>query len=488
MLGIIPDELVLHIISFLDARPPSQVKERHEPSLSITDSEIHPLKDLSCVSHRWRQIVLPLLFQHTRIKLGAVEHSHWRNCPTRCLEVLGQDTERGFVYIPTNTLNSSHRPENDISGAEHFDMLHGDDQLSDFTTSASKPVQQASDPAIQWQWQIPQLYHHLDDFVSFIIEHDLVSNILSFILITHPVLPVALFRHLDKEQGNLEIRYRAVEAFWNRLLHTINPERVAILAPPIDLTCLMNFGLQTNDGDWAFGDMEYHLIALEHSGTEQSHSENYKLMPVGSLGKRKRSTLINMRQWHSISLNEGSFLKAYGTYEYFERGPPSLIYSINDGISFHAEPESITEPDHGINEQCNHSFTYTAIFPFASHLVNSVTTMIRNWNLRRLDLQLAPDASSTILDDRTRVGRAELEDCWHELLQAYQGICNRTTIEHNETRAEGNVSDPNQFGLLQFISRDAQNKIVREDLDRQAFPSLFGAGFQEIEPGLFEKE
>lgn len=70
----LPDELLLHIISYLDHGPPSTPHFFDEPDpLTLTSFRDQPLKELSLVSPRWRRIVKPLLFQYLRFTLHILD-------------------------------------------------------------------------------------------------------------------------------------------------------------------------------------------------------------------------------------------------------------------------------------------------------------------------------------------------------------------------------------------------------------------------------
>lgn len=72
-IGRLPDELSIEIVRLLDAKPPSQLKIIDEPSVELTCSTSRPLKALSCVSRKWRQLVLPVLFKYARLTLDIDE-------------------------------------------------------------------------------------------------------------------------------------------------------------------------------------------------------------------------------------------------------------------------------------------------------------------------------------------------------------------------------------------------------------------------------
>ena len=188
------------------------------------------------------------------------------------------------------------------------------------------------------------------------------------------------------------------------------------------------------------------------------------------------SCLFSLLPWTHISLNEGSFLKAYGTYEFFERGPPSLVYSIGRTFTSRNNWRSWGDknsPTHSFRSSLR-SFTYTGIFPFSNHA--DFRMMIPY--LEELDVQFAPDPQSGILDDRERTGKAELQDCWQELMSAYNDIA--TTI------ATFNMSALQFPKLKRFICRDVRIRALQEDLD-EIFTPLCMPVWAEFTPGDFRR-
>lgn len=60
----LPNEILSHVLSFLDA--PRDLSEglMDEPCFELTDSKIGNLKAAACVSKQWRQAAFPMLFKH----------------------------------------------------------------------------------------------------------------------------------------------------------------------------------------------------------------------------------------------------------------------------------------------------------------------------------------------------------------------------------------------------------------------------------------
>lgn len=65
----LPNELVSNVFKYFDAPQPSSTKLNDEPVFEVTKSEDATLKAISLVSKRWRKAILPRLFQHARLTL-----------------------------------------------------------------------------------------------------------------------------------------------------------------------------------------------------------------------------------------------------------------------------------------------------------------------------------------------------------------------------------------------------------------------------------
>jgi hypothetical protein len=209
---------------------------------------------------------------------------------------------------------------------------------------------------------------------------------------------------------------------WRHLLAILDPKRIVIVAAPHDLACLTNTAIHNHalnvsllsevpitllltrarPQDWAFGDMNFHILELGKETTSQvgqsrtPPSGSLDSIPTRAAGSRRgfaASSIVKLREWTHLAINEGSFLKAYGTYEFFERGPPSIVDSIiYSFLSRNSAIDQIPAVRH---------LQYTGIFPFVNH-VSELFPILDH--VEEFDIRLAPDVDSGILDDRERVG------------------------------------------------------------------------------------
>ncbi|KAF2138782.1 uncharacterized protein K452DRAFT_290430 [Aplosporella prunicola CBS 121167] len=134
--------------------------------------------------------------------------------------------------------------------------------------------------------------------------------------------------------------------------------------------------------------------------------------------------LIDWRKWTHMGYNEGSYLSVYSTYEYYAKVPPSLLRLM---IWMFREKT--------FRKTCSlRSITYVAIFPTGDYMVGLADVMTNIRGLRHLNLQLAPEPKSTIMDDPKRMKRAQPGDLWLELNRSY------TTLNNLQWTANASLS------------------------------------------------
>jgi hypothetical protein len=63
-INTLPNEILSHILSYLDAPRDLSAGLLDEPRFDLTQSKVSNLKAASCVSKQWRQVVFPMLFKH----------------------------------------------------------------------------------------------------------------------------------------------------------------------------------------------------------------------------------------------------------------------------------------------------------------------------------------------------------------------------------------------------------------------------------------
>lgn len=491
-LDSLPEELQFHILQHLDAPPPSSQRLRQEPSLGLTSSDEVTLKSISVISKRWRRLVLPILFKHARFRLDAPPNPHWDGCYV-CNE----------AAMSGSTTSTPQDHQRDRVDQYHIDMVAAalercnvnlragqtDDEAQQMGQIAFEEKERLK-PSKALAW-IPRFYHGLQDFLTFLEQHDLIKVVIGFVLYTDRMLEQKLHR-FPHQAADRDWRFPASAAFWSHLLSTVNPGVVTIVAPPMDLACLTNCAIDTF-GDWAFSDMDFHVLSLRCDSSTSSidraqASQSIATPSHGSLRAVPSgypsvapSSLFALRPWTHLNLNEGSFLKAYGTYEFFERGPPSIVTSIEDCIMQTISPARLSVP----MLTSLKSFDYTAIFPFSNH----ANFQLLLHQVEELNLQLAPEPHNRILNDKARVGKAELADCWTELMSTYgelvKPLMTAQLLDADGTSTWGTRSP--DVKLKKLVSRDYRIIGVKEELD-EVFVALCLPVWVEYEDGVFTRQ
>ena len=477
-LNNLPEELQLLILEFLDSPAPSSTRLRQEPSLALTDNEDRTLKRISLVSKRWRRLVLPTLFKYSRICLDRPPRAEWDACPVCNRSVFA--TGKRNTALPNELGHIDQYHVDMVSAAAHRDSNSTSTRLY-----AEVPVEGgdalAVQPSTTFTW-IQRFYHVMLDFLGFLQDNDIANLIETVVVYTGQMLEAKLHR-FPHEVADKDWRFPASAAFWAHLLAVIDPSTITIVAPPLDLACLTNCAVDTF-GDWAFGEMDFHILTISQTkrGSTSTQTPTYgSLRPIPtSYPSIAASSVLNLRPWSHLGLNEGPFLKAYGTYEFFERGPPSLVYSIKDSIirrprhtqtsdRIHHSDAFIVQPLWNLT-----SLDYTAIFPFSNHAdFSSILHQISH-----LSLQLAPSAESNILNDRVRLGKADLADCWTELLTTYAQVVEPLASVRRPSPVQADMyggdftwdTNWHDVAVRKLVAMDFRIKAMHADLDELFTP------------------
>ncbi len=229
-IALLPEEVLLQIFTYLDREPPSLRNLREEPSIQLFSSDIRPLKHSSCVSTTWRRVVLPLLFKVARLRLDAPSPPQWLDCRICGPVALSCRSNSTDPPIRETSVDQYHR---DIV-EEAMAYFRKQEHEAEGTTVSGLQLS----GSIMFSW-VPQLHYGLSDFLRFVNANDLESTIQSLIVVTGPTPSSKFdrFPHTDTDRG---WRYRCSAAFWAHLLSTLDPTRIAILAPPMDMAFLTN--------------------------------------------------------------------------------------------------------------------------------------------------------------------------------------------------------------------------------------------------------
>lgn len=241
---------------------------------------------------------------------------------------------------------------------------------------------------------------------------------------------------------------------WTRLFSVIDPLRFTIMAPPCTLAAFMNRMLFLSDA-WSF-DTPYHILSLarsdrqvnertmealsshssepsstpgssrEHTGSIRNHDDDLERthldlrtslargtisLPRDQTSMPPTSTLFTIRPWTSVLLNEGSSIRAYHTYEYFLRQPPSMLSAL---LGTGEYPNNVALLPPTITD-----FNYIAVFPLASHVQSLFADLPK---IERLFIQLTPRPSNQVLQDKNAMRNIDMADLWMERNTAYSHL------------------------------------------------------------------
>lgn len=257
---MLPNELLSNIFGFLDSPKPSTSALRDEPHFTLTQTGDVDLKAISVVSKRWRRLILPLLFRHAR-----------------------------FIAAKSEGPN-------------------------------------------------PLLQQEIQPFLDFAAQDSLQHVIKSLTLVIEDNRIAHNPDEIDRLNG--------FGTFWEALFATIDLADLVIAAPVDALGALTSCHVFMEDA-WTF-DCPYHYLRLQRGespisndftlaasvtlpGEDVNISANQEIEApainenfTSSSTRSETSPLFEIRPWSSLLLNEGSFIKAYATYEFWLRQAPSV--------------------------------------------------------------------------------------------------------------------------------------------------------------------
>ncbi|KAF4632899.1 hypothetical protein G7Y89_g5240 [Cudoniella acicularis] len=374
----LPNELLCNILGFLDTPKPSASRLYDEPTFKVTDTEIADLKAASRVSKRWRRATIPMLFKHTR-----------------------------FIAADSQT----HRPI---------------------------------------------LNKQILPFLDFVQRNELRKVITSFTLLVH-----------DKKiasDSDGEYRLSHFSNFWYSLFEIVDPVELLLVAPSAALGALTSCHVMLEDA-WNF-DCPCHYLRLQRSSASmhgppsavegvqiEKHPtdsqirditepiiENFSVDDIPELTdptrddsggstlaegssespnssstyvsfepweypRARASAVFDVRPWTSLLLNEGSFIRAYATYEYWQRQTPSILHDL----------VGADDPSHKpFISPTIRDMSYIGIFPISQHIQPFTRNLPR---LDRLYMQIVP--RNNILEIPEKMRQVEQEDLWMERNSCY---------------------------------------------------------------------
>ncbi|PTB68623.1 hypothetical protein BBK36DRAFT_1138726 [Trichoderma citrinoviride] len=367
----LPNEIISYILDFLDTPSDFEHLQYEDPALipepKSSDSSRGDLKSASLVCRLWRRCTLPLLFRNVIWRFQHINRPPPGQDPLSTVE--GLDFLRFLVHsgldqcvqsltiiidYPTSAIGD------DLSHYNNWGVLPShvpfpilterDDDVTIEPGSNPRPKGQSNN----WLWET--IFDHLD--------------LLSINLVSSPAILASL------------------------------------LGRPMDLS-----------GCWIFR-QRFHILSLSRpaKSIQKLAAPPATSTPPASTGPRPRiktsvpCNLFSIRPWESMLLNEGSSVKVYTTYEYFNHVPPSLLHALLD-----TGDESMQY----FLQNTLRSFSYIAIFPLATHINHDLIHRIPA--LESFYIQIVPRAPSFAGDDY-RHPAMDISDLWMERNTAYASL------------------------------------------------------------------
>ena len=287
----------------------------------------------------------------------------------------------------------------------------------------------------------------IESYLTFLRSNNLLSQVKSLVVYID-ASPSDALREM--------VTVRKAESIWQHILPHINPQSITIIGEPLYLARSMLCGLSILH-QWAF-DMPLQIIRV----SQPAH-------PSKTLKTAHNPTavgLLDARPWTHLSLNEGSALPAYRSYEYYLKTTPSLLGN---------RPRQTVSPPLLALSASLTSLHYTATFPFYSHVDDVLKYAKAMPLLEELSLQLVPGTESTAFNDPRRTAKVNLEDCWLEVDTGYVLVVH-AVVEMG--RREGGR-------LRVFESMDCWVEDVRVGLERRFADFGMGSGWRWCEGGVW---
>jgi len=305
----LPNELLTNIFGYFDSPKPSGSVLHDEPIFELTHSETTDLKAVSCVSKRWRRATMPVLFKFARF---IVEE------PKTQGPILNQVMAPFLNFVKSNSLRkviaSFTFVVHDKNVANTSDVEHRQNSLSDFWYSVFNII----DPhdllivaPAEALGALTACHVHMEDAWCFSDCHCHYLQLQrppTFGLDSPTLEEGAPEEHPPTGQTS-EILQPATE----NLSINNTPD---VLAPPAERTRVAS-SFYRDEKSMPDGDQEYVFQA------EASSSASAPPQPRAP-ARAETSTLFDVHPWTALLLNEGSFIRAFSTYEFWSRQPPSV--------------------------------------------------------------------------------------------------------------------------------------------------------------------
>jgi len=371
----LPNEILSTILTYLDSEQPSVSGLYEEPTSELTNSEVGNLKAACLVSKRWRGAGRPILFKHSRF---IVNEPRGIKRP-----VLSEEIQPFLKFIQHYSL---------AKVVYSFVLVvHGEK-----ITNNPNGTRQLNGFASFWE----SLFYIIDPIDLLIIAPGEALGAL-----TSCYVPLGDKWSFDCPYQYLRLQQPSSKAATRKLRSDRNMKATA--EPHSDMSAAkqaidpLNSSLQNP--------LDHQLESGSHAAEIPRRSDWDKVMsnlPEWEFPRAEFSSLFDIRPWSTLLLNEGSFIKAYSTYEFWLRQHPGILSEL---LGADEDSPRGTYMSTSIRE-----FSYIAMFPMASHF----SSLSKNLpHLERLYVQLVP--RNNILDCAEKMEQVVTEELWMERNSCY---------------------------------------------------------------------
>ncbi|KAI4174979.1 MAG: hypothetical protein LQ343_002006 [Gyalolechia ehrenbergii] len=236
-------------------------------------------------------------------------------------------------------------------------------------------------------------------------------------------------------------------------LKDVNPMSLTLIGSA-SLLGSLTFIHVTDGYTWAYG-KRIHVLNLKQPSHLARRGKTFDVDVSCSL--------LRLRPWTEMFLNEGSSIKVYSVYEYYSKVPPSIL-------NWHHERQWI-ETNPSLLPQLQH-ISFVCLFPLPDHAAELARALRCCPELISLSTQFTPaaDARHDVLEDASWVGKANISDLWMETAQAYRKLATEIWSMGGSSR------------LRRWTTPD-----VKVSFDAILADVLIGRGWERKEPRVWER-
>ncbi|KOS23109.1 hypothetical protein ESCO_003524 [Escovopsis weberi] len=416
----LPNELIAHILSFLDLPPFSEdriyddpakildddesaniaINNKHSSSSIVRDSSdgrnhedipsprttrpaglgsgsaapTASLKSASLVCRLWRDLSMPFLYRHTVWKFQSLRR------PLPGLDPLSAVPELEWLRF-----------------LRRRNLLHA---VQSLTVIIASPVSEIGE----------DLTHHLH---SGILPSHLPASTLHGEDNGAAAAAAAAAASARGEQSDAAPESRCNNWLWDTIFAHADLATITLVGSSAVLASLLGRPIDLSRA-WLFH-QRFHIVSLSRT-TPRPPPSSWRPSPLPPLPPTTTTTtttttavpcnLFTIRDWTSLLINEGSSVKAYATYEHFTHSPPSLLPALLDAsdASTRGMLASLT------------NLSYVAIFPLSGHIEAALIPRIPS--LHRFFIQIVP-REVNYAETAYRHPAIDINDFWVERNASY---------------------------------------------------------------------